>query len=396
MAAKKSTDKSAKPAAPASPFAVPAPGTPEYYGHRILQARSRLLMKRPFYGYLAMMLPNRLDEKIKTAATNGHEIIWSPAFIDKIDEDEMLFTMAHEILHNVLGHMWRANGRDHQLWNVATDSVINDMLLEDGFKRYDDAIYGAKGKSAEEVYDELMKQAKQGKRPQGDSLDDHGSWYNKDPNSVEDRTARDRFSAGVKDAMRNGYGTQSQALKDALTDIDKAEKVDWRVLLLSVLTYQQDDYTWTPVDRRLLRSGILLPTLRSEEIKVMVVMDTSGSVPTDLLAQFWAETSSILKMNGIKARILTCDTEIGDEWTESEFNPKSATVKNRGGTSFVKPFERLAELANEGWQATLIVYMTDLDGAFPTHAPFNVRVVWAVPADDSKKVPPFGEVLAID
>lgn len=83
------------------------------------------------------------------------EIFMNPAA--GMDEYECRFVMAHELLHVGLRHDARRQGRDTYLWNIATESVINDWLVEMGLGElpklgvlYDPEL---KGESAEGVYD---------------------------------------------------------------------------------------------------------------------------------------------------------------------------------------------------------------------------------------------------
>ena len=67
-------------------------------------------------------------------------------------------------------------------------------------------------------------------------------------------------------------------------------------------------------------------------------------------------------------------------------------VRGGGGTSFVDPFKRLAD---EGIHPTFLVYLTDMDGAFPTDVP-SYPVLWAstVPLKRAKQAP-FGEMMEV-
>jgi hypothetical protein len=77
-----------------------------------------------------------------------------------LSQDEYRFVMAHEFLHVGLRHQSRCQGRDHFLWNVACDYVINGWLVEMGVGAmprhevlYDPALTGL---SAETVYDTVV------------------------------------------------------------------------------------------------------------------------------------------------------------------------------------------------------------------------------------------------
>ncbi|MBR3074534.1 MAG: hypothetical protein IKH11_02095, partial [Bacteroidales bacterium] len=79
-----------------------------------------------------------------------------------LTDEELKFVLAHEYLHAGLGHYQRCQGREPYLWNVACDYVINGWLVEMHVgelpargELYDEAL---KGRSAEEIYDEIIKE----------------------------------------------------------------------------------------------------------------------------------------------------------------------------------------------------------------------------------------------
>src|SRR5690242_97341 len=97
-------------------------------------ARAKLLVKAAFFGYLVTNLNDVIDdERTRTASTDGHRIYWNTAFLARLDVTDVVFVLAHEALHNALGHLTRRQARSPYLWNVATDMVVNDSLREAGF-----------------------------------------------------------------------------------------------------------------------------------------------------------------------------------------------------------------------------------------------------------------------
>ncbi|MEV5965671.1 hypothetical protein AB0L70_28135 [Kribbella sp. NPDC051952] len=95
---------------------------------------------------------------IQVAAVNATagEIYVNP--LVGMTQNEWRFVMAHEMLHAALRHGERVGGRDHYLWNVAADLVINGWLLEMGVGSMPDgALHDPvlKGMSVETVYDRI-------------------------------------------------------------------------------------------------------------------------------------------------------------------------------------------------------------------------------------------------
>ena len=98
---------------------------------RVLQARARLM--KHDVGIASMLLNLELVEtdKCDTMATNGKEILWNPKFVKEITDREIECVLIHESMHVVWEHPLRRGKRNHELWNVATDYVINAYIKID-------------------------------------------------------------------------------------------------------------------------------------------------------------------------------------------------------------------------------------------------------------------------
>ena len=95
----------------------------------------------------------------QTAYTDGRDIYFNKTFMDTLDEKEQIFVFAHEMSHIALDHIMRSDGKDPQLWNIATDAVINQELLRDRLLMPEGGINikDALNHSAEWVYRKLLE-----------------------------------------------------------------------------------------------------------------------------------------------------------------------------------------------------------------------------------------------
>ena len=121
--------------------------------------RGKVLRKFPLLGVTMASLETYPDSTIKTAYTDGKSIHYSPKFFAKLSDEEKVFVYAHEVMHVAFNHIMRSKGRHHKLWNIATDSVINQILKEEGLPLVKGGvnIEEALNKSAEEMYEKLLK-----------------------------------------------------------------------------------------------------------------------------------------------------------------------------------------------------------------------------------------------
>lgn len=98
--------------------------------------------------------------EIQIAAVNASKGIIYANTAAGLTEDEWKFVLAHEYLHAALQHHNRLQGRNAYLWNIATDFVINGWLYDMKIGKMPDVVlYDEEyaGMSAEELYDELLK-----------------------------------------------------------------------------------------------------------------------------------------------------------------------------------------------------------------------------------------------
>ena len=128
---------------------------------RIVQSRVRLLLKHPFFGNLATRLKlKNADDWCPTAATDGLHLFYNREFISPLTSDELDFLIAHEVMHCVYDHMERREGRQPQIWNMATDYVINGQLVREGLgKMPKEGLHDPKyyDKNSDEIYTDLKK-----------------------------------------------------------------------------------------------------------------------------------------------------------------------------------------------------------------------------------------------
>ena len=130
--------------------------------------RHGLLVHQPFIGSVAMrfdLVPVR-DRRCRTACTDSKTIYFDCDFYSKLNDSERKFVLAHEIWHSLTLTFARRQSRDPDLFNVASDMEINNILVDDGagsggFTPPPNLMYPPpklKGKSAEIIYDWLLKQ----------------------------------------------------------------------------------------------------------------------------------------------------------------------------------------------------------------------------------------------
>ncbi len=125
--------------------------------------KRRLLVKYPFFGSVMANSNFIAEESVGTAGTDGKNIYYNPKFMESITNDQQTFIFAHEICHIAFNHIFRSEGKDNNLWNIATDSVVNAFLKQDGLPMVEGGvdIPEAINYDAEEMYKKLLDERHQ-------------------------------------------------------------------------------------------------------------------------------------------------------------------------------------------------------------------------------------------
>jgi predicted metal-dependent peptidase len=140
-----------------------------------------------------------------------------------------------------------------------------------------------------------------------------------------------------------------------------------------------------------VHAGLYLPSIHKEGTgRIVIGVDTSGSIGVEELKQFAGEISAISDQAQPEAiHVVYCDAAVQ---SIQEFGPsETITLKPNGGggTNFRPVFEWVD--ANDV-RPVCLIYLTDLAcSKYPATAP-DYPVLWVT---DSRRIAPFGETLQI-
>ncbi|NDY58566.1 hypothetical protein G3N56_17670 [Desulfovibrio sulfodismutans] len=174
-------------------------------------------------------------------------------------------------------------------------------------------------------------------------------------------------------------------------------RLDWRHLLRRFIEQNAvSDYSWLPPNRRYVHLGLILPSLKNQELpEIVLAIDSSGSISRDALSLFCAELSAILADFDTRITVLFCDAEVRQAIRFTRLDlPLRLDPEGGGGTDFRPAFAKVAEL---GLRPACLIYLTDLEcDRFPARPDYPV--LWAAYGPGgagTADAPPFGEVVWI-
>lgn len=409
---------------------------------KLSAARTRLILDRPFLGALVMRLPLvEAGNWCKTTATDAKSIFYNRSYIDSLSLEQTQFMLAHDALHCALLHFARRQHREKHRWDIACDFAVNPLLVNDGLKPPPDVLYlkEYEGMTAEEIYplvDSHMDQEPTD-RHLYDESEDSGSGEasassgldEKDINRVQQKERQepsDPDATGEESDTQHGDGSsdnqsgQGRGAGDGnipppLNESEKEElavqwqqrlagaaqtamqagklgggmarmvdhllqpQLPWRMLLHRYMTaVARDDYSFSRPSSRREEGGAIFPSLRSAQLNLVVMVDTSGSIAKEELDNFISEINAIKGQMRARITLHACDNCLAESgpWVFEAWEGVTmpGTLPGGGGTDFRPAIDWVC---GQDRLPDLLVYFTDAQGSFPeTEPPFPV--IWLV------------------
>jgi predicted metal-dependent peptidase len=314
------------------------------------------LMKSPHfvaYSGILMIGKTEVDDNLPTACTNGKDVKFGRGFVASLNDPQLRGLILHEAKHKMYRHLltWKyLHKQDPQKANMACDYVIN-LEIKDESERSnkfvvlpDGALIDEKyrGLNSAEVFALLPTQPKGDGQGDGDGqgggegFDEH-DWEGAESLNEEEKTA---LAKEIDQAIRQGAilaGKVGGNVDRSFTDLMSA-KVDWKEALrefVSSVSQGKDDSTWRKPNRRWLQHDVYMPSTVSESMgRVVVAIDTSGSIYGEVLNRFISEVASVMQnMNPEQVDLLYWDSEVAghEVYGLNDADRMTSSTKPRGG-----------------------------------------------------------------
>lgn len=359
---------------------------------RMKKAIIKLQGRQPFFSFLALHL-NFYEAKMGIdlpkyagmgVSPNG-DVHYNKEFVDKIDDDELVSVIVHEICHLFLLHLLRKGNREWMSWGIAIDLAVNSILLKNGFKlphglipdnKDEFRIMGKNGKIvtiekisekiAEQIFDEIPELPidknnfvfGQGNGDEG--FDEHKEGNGgKSEKEKQERLWQKRLLESYMNSQQRGLSPLG--LERYIDEIKKSQ-VNWRTLLQRYIQQSiVSDNSWKTRSKKSYACGVYLPSVVKETINVFIGIDTSGSIGKKELTDFLSEIIGIAQTyrERINMRLLTCDTEIYEDLevrNGSVHQIMKITCRGGGGTELMKFHSYIKE---KHYNPQLFITLTD-------------------------------------
>ena len=347
---------------------------------RIVVARVGLLLRHPFFGNMATRLRIlAADDWLPTAAVDGRNLYFNTQFFNAMNNKEIEFVIAHEIMHCVMDHLGRREDRNPMLYNIAADYIVNNILVRDRIGEkpkivdcYQDFKY--EGWTSEAVYDELFKEAEErGKEfleQLGEMLDEHlddgdgnsdEGEEGKDSNGNNVSKKRPKFSKEeikqikdeLKEAVLNaaqtaGAGNTPAEVQRMIKELTEP-KMNWReILRQQIQSTIRNDFTFQRPSRKGWHTGAILPGQNFDEtIDICISLDMSGSIGNEQAQDFLGEVKGIMEeYKDYQIKLWCFDTKV---YNEQDFSADGGEdlldyeIFGGGGTDFMANWTYMKE-----------------------------------------------------
>lgn len=184
----------------------------------IKSIKNKMLVKYPFFGSVIADVKYEEDKSLGTAGTNGQIIYYNPDYLNCLSKEEQTFVFAHEVCHIAFNHILRSEGKDVNLWNIATDGVINQFLKRDGLKMPEGGvdIADALNYDAEQLYEKLLQEKQQNQENQHNSQEHQNQQNNsKSNNNQKNGNSQNSNNDQQSDSSQKQNSEKSQNGQDS-------------------------------------------------------------------------------------------------------------------------------------------------------------------------------------
>ena len=352
----------------------------------------KLLIREPFYGIFALGLNKYYSNDIPTAGVckNGinTELIVNKDWFEKLPEDVAVGVLQHELMHILFGHILMDQYYDNrEQLNYATDCEVNSYIpiLQQTPYVYP-ALFNMPEKQGTKWYYENLEQyaEKAGfKIIHIPEIGSHENWKDfADLSDAEKELVKQQINTQAKHCAEEIIKQQGKIPGELKTYIDSLFKerdaiFNWKSYFRRVIGNSIQSFIkstrYKPSKRFKDQPGNILKF----KPKVLVAVDTSGSVSDNELSDFFTEIDHLHK-SGVTVDILEFDTKITNIFTYKNKNQK-IEICGRGGTDVTEAWNYYK---NHSEYSTFVIftdgYLTYKD------LPHCKNVIWVISSSGQK------------
>ena len=374
---------------------------------KLEKIRVQFLFDHPFLSVLALSLPMHFRKNAhEVFETNGRAIFVDATLCEHIEDEELKYIYAHTLLHVILKHAFRMNGRDHGMWNRSSDIVIN-LLLSD-FERVGQRpenevmLEKFRDKSVEEVYNILYQEQEDGegtpdeenpKEQKLDLIEEEG----------DTEAAQQEINTLIVQAMGSAkkQGNIPSSFLEMINEVIRP-KVDLETILHTYMSesFFDKETDFSRPNRRFIHQNLYLPGYKYERnrLNLYIALDRSMSINKEVFSKFLGIIDSVLRMStDFKVTVIPFDETVDEQKvvsydSQAAHHPSLAFEKGNGGTLFTPVLEYLKKHIE--LNSTLMVLS---DGLFKIERAPEISTLFLINEKrNMKRLEAYGDVFYFD
>lgn len=414
----------------------------ELLADKLLQlARDTITVRFRFFDNAISRIKTEYRYGIGGVSSNGNIIYIDPAFLLKTYMDEpgiVVRIYLHVLLHLVFMHQLQYDKLDEEMWNVAADIAVENIILEMDFsaaalsrdieaadqitkllkrvdsltadKLYREFVVNGMSMDAKSTYRRLFM------------IDYHDSWRKSEEMSNEIMISEDdwkKIARRIKTELRT-FSKDKVGMESLLTNVDEAvrEKYNYHNILQRFVETGEEirlnddefDYVYYTYGLSTYGNMPLIEPLEYREDKkvkeIVIAIDTSASVRGKTVKSFVQKTYDMLKQEEtffrkINIHIIQCDAQIQSDIkieNDDDFREfiDNGEIKGFGATDFRPVFEYVDMLKEKGEFEDLkgVIYFTDGYGIYPERMP-DYDVIFTFLNEDDMRQPVPGWAMKV-
>jgi predicted metal-dependent peptidase len=395
----------------------------------IAKTSIQLMLKEPFYGHFFSSILKDVSDQTDSVALSmsGKQMLkllvnenyWNndlKSENEDVTKNLRYGSIKHQILHIVFKHLTRSNEfGNKKLFNIAADIATNQYInsdqltfdavrLEDFpdfnlnrgqsldyyYKRLKEELDGMEGGGMENSGDEndadseneIMTDAQRKllelmNQENHKQLNQHNLWddiqkLSSAERKILDAAINESIMQSVARMKDRRYGNLPAGLQQYLDLLAESLKpnVNWRRILRIFAASSSRTQIKNTIRRPSKRYGTTPGIKIQRKQKILIAVDTSGSVDNEELKEFFGEIYHIWKQ-GAEIYVVECDTTIHNNYFYKGKAPE--VISGRGGTDFNAPLS----YANDIYNPDAVIYFTDGYAATP-HVICRKPVLWFI------------------
>lgn|SRR5574344_386587 len=231
-----------------------------------------------------------------------------------------------------------------------------------------------------------------------------GSKDGNDIHNWENINNKDDAAESIKGKISEIYNSLSEtergyipgSIVEQINALFKKPELNWKAILkkfIGCVPYGNRP-TKLRLNRRQPERFDLSGTLSNKLVKLVIAIDTSGSMSSSDIEYVFGEIFGMLKNYKTDITVIECDTEIGKVYQPRTLKQITTKVTGRGGTSYIPVIEYINA---HKYRDAVMIYFTDGYGDSRIPKPKTYRNLWVVLRDKNNLSlsNPYGEVKTL-